>query len=189
MIENTLYEYIQNPENPEANFNLGLSYDNIGQTASALSFYLRAAERSEDVTFQYQALIRCAMCFEKQGRRNYSVKGLLQKAISVAPDRPEAYFLLSRLYERTQEWHDCYMIACIGLKVSDFGYSSLQHISEYPGRYGLLFEKGVSCWWVGNTDEARTIMSYLKHNCTMDELHTIAVNNNVTNIGYPTTYG
>jgi tetratricopeptide (TPR) repeat protein len=185
MIEHTLYNYIQDPEDPEANFNLGLSYDKIGQTASALSFYLRSAERSQDKIFQYRSLIKCAMCFEQQGRRNFSVKGLLQKAIGLVPDRPEAYFLLCRLYERTQEWHECYLMASIGLGVCDFEVEWLPDVYEYPGKYGLLFEKGVACWWVGCCNEAREIMSDLKNNYIMDDSHAAAVNNNVLNIGAP----
>ena len=43
-----LHKYIESPEDPEANFALGLHYHSIDQTASAVSFYLRAAERSGD---------------------------------------------------------------------------------------------------------------------------------------------
>jgi hypothetical protein len=34
--------------NPEINFNIALEYEKIGQTASAISFYLRAAEYGEE---------------------------------------------------------------------------------------------------------------------------------------------
>ena len=36
-----LHPYIQNPDNPENNWNLALYYHSIGQTASAVSFYIR----------------------------------------------------------------------------------------------------------------------------------------------------
>ena len=42
MLEQRLYEYVNDVENPEKNYNLAIEYENIGQTASALSFFLRS---------------------------------------------------------------------------------------------------------------------------------------------------
>jgi len=41
-----LSRYIKDPTNFNNNFNLGNYYYSIGQTATAVSFYLRAAERT-----------------------------------------------------------------------------------------------------------------------------------------------
>ena len=70
-----LNKYSLDTENPEYNFNLALEYDKLGQTASAISFYLRAAERSEDLKLSYIALLKMGVCFEKQGGRTQTVKG------------------------------------------------------------------------------------------------------------------
>ena len=43
-IQNLLNNFIIDPQNPENNYNLAIYYENIGQTASALSYYLRTAE-------------------------------------------------------------------------------------------------------------------------------------------------
>ena len=91
-----LHNFIQTPDDPEINFSLGLYYDNIGQTAAALSFYLRTAERSSDDLLKYECLIRGSMCFDKQGTRKFTVKGLLQHAVALQPKRPEGYYLLSK---------------------------------------------------------------------------------------------
>ena len=61
---------------------------------SAVSYYLRAAERTDEILLKYESLIRAALCFERQGSRNFTVKGLIQHAISTCPTRPEAYFYL-----------------------------------------------------------------------------------------------
>ena len=61
-----LHSFIQEPYNPVYNFNLALEYESLNQTAAA-SFYLRTAEKTNDESLQYQALIRNALCFEKQG--------------------------------------------------------------------------------------------------------------------------
>ena len=68
-----LKAYIKEPNNPISNWNLALHYDDIGQTATAVSFYLRTAERTEDDLIKYEALIKAAHCFEKQGTRRFTV--------------------------------------------------------------------------------------------------------------------
>ena len=180
-----LQQYIQNTENAQANFNLGREYEIIGQTGAAISFYLRTAERAKTDLEQYEALLRMALCFEKQQTRDDTEKVLLQKAINLLVDRPEAYFLLSRLHERQKEWHDSYTVACLALKVVNFDHQPLLTDVQYPGKYGLLFEKGVSSWWVGLTEESREIMYDLKTNHAMDSMHTSAVDKNLATCGWP----
>lgn len=182
---NYLHQYIQNTEDANTNFNLGQEYESIGQTGAAISFYLRTAERAKTDLQQYEALLRMALCFEKQQTRDDTEKVLLQKAINLLVDRPEAYFLLSRLHERKKEWHDSYTVACLGLKVANFDLVPLFTDVQYPGKYGLLFEKGVSSWWVGLTEESKEIMYDLKANYSMDTIHSDAVDRNLATCGWP----
>jgi len=185
-MENLLH-YINNTEDADANFALGQEYESLGQAGAAISFYLRTAERSLTDIMQYEALLRCALCFERQQTRERTEKVLLQKAISLLPKRPEAYFLLSRLHEVNKQWQDAYTIACIGLSACDFDSEPLKTDVEYPGMYVLLFQKGVASWWVGLCEEAREIMFNLKYNYTMTELFSNAVDRNIANIGWPNT--
>lgn len=169
-----LNAYILNPENAENNFSLAIEYDCMGQTASALSFYLRCAERSEDVLLQYECLIRASMCFDKQGTRNFTVKGLLQHAVAICPQRPEGYYLLSRFYEKENKegnWNDSFLIASIGEKVSDFDCPPLRTEIDYPGKYALLYQKALASWWCGLCDESRNILNDLLKNYNLDENH------------------
>ena len=99
-LQNLLHKFIQDPESPENNFYLGTYYDNIEQSASAVSYYLRTAERSRSELIKYQCILRAGLCFSKQGCRNTTVKGLFQHALAIIPTRPEGYYLLSRFYER-----------------------------------------------------------------------------------------
>lgn len=186
MLKN-LHEFINDYDNAEVNFNLALEYETIGQTGSALSFYLRCAERATDDLMQYQALLKCALCFERQKCRDGTVKNLLQKAIALLPRRPEAYFLLSRLGEHTKEWQDSYTLACQALDICDFNAEPLDVDVEYPGKYALIFQRGVSAWWVGHVDESREIMADLKTNYQMIPLYATAVDNNIATIGWPYT--
>ena len=187
MLTQRLQEYIQNYNSAQANFNLGLEYDSIGQTGAAISFYLRTAERSQTDLEQYEALLRMALCFERQKTRDDTEKVILQKAISLMPKRPEAYFILSRLHEVKKEWHDSYTMANIGLSNCDFDLAPLATDVQYPGYYGLLFEKGVAAWWVGQTEQAREIMHDLKFSYRMNEMFLNSVNRNLGSIGWPNT--
>jgi len=176
--KNTLHSllelYIKFPEDAEINFNLGVYYHSIGQTASAVSYYLRSAERSEDTLLQYEALIRASMCFNEQGTRNFTVKSILQHAVALCPKRPEAYYLLSRFYEHEKGegiWNSSYLIASIGEKVADFNSPPLRTNIDYYGKYGLLYRKALACWWCGLCDEARDIFNDLYENYDLDEKH------------------
>ena len=185
-LETLLNQYIEDPSNPESNFQLGLHYDTIGQTASATSYYLRTAERAQDDLLKYECLLRASMCYDKQGARNFTVKGLLQHAISVCPKRPEAYYLMSIFYEKQTtdgHWNDCYMIASIGEKVSDFNSPALRTSVNYPGSYVFTFQKSVSGWWCGLCDESRNLLLQLKDNSEVQEPFRQCVINNLERLG------
>jgi SAM-dependent methyltransferase len=180
-----LHEFIQNPDDSELNFNLALYYDKIGQTAAAMSYYLRTAERCDNDLVVYECLIRASMCFDKQGTRKFTVKGLIQNAITVLPRRPEAYYLLARYYERSEldgSWNDCYMISCIAESVCDREPEPLHTEVDYPGFYGILFQKAVSSWWCGLCNESRDMLQDLLDNYELDELHKKSVQDNLKRI-------
>jgi hypothetical protein len=183
-----LDQFIHDTEDPNVNFALGQEYESIGQTGSAISFYLRTAERSSDDLQQYHALLRMALCFERQKTRDDTESVILQKAIGLLPHRPEAYFLLSRLYEWQKRWHESYFVASVGCSVSKFDSPPLSTDVQYPGEYALMFQKAVALWWVGNCDESRELMYHLKVTYDMNEMFARAVNNNLNNLGYPFTH-
>jgi len=177
-----LYEYINDPTNPESNFIMALEYDNMGHLASAVSYYLRAAERAYDDLLKYECLIRASICFEKQGSRNFTVKGLLQHAISILPNRPEAYYHLSRFYEHKQDdghWNDTYMISSIGEKVADYINTGLRTDVGYLGKDSLLFQKALSGWNCGLCDESRIIFKNLMRSEQLPEDYKRIVYNNL----------
>jgi hypothetical protein len=179
-----LANFIENSEDPVINFELGKEYESIGQTGAAISFYLRTAERSSTDLQQYEALMRCCVCLEKQKTRDDTEKGLLLKSIALLPTRPEAYFLLSRVHEHRTEWQESYSMAVLGLELADFGTDSVLP-ENYPGYYGLLFQKGMTSWWVGLTEQSRQIMLFLKDHYKMLPVYETAVNNNLKNCGLP----
>jgi FkbM family methyltransferase len=182
-LEELLYRYSLDTENPEHNFNLGIWYESQGHTAPALSYYLRCAERGENKDLVYEALIRGSYCYDKQGTRDGSAKSLLEQALCFHPTRPEAYFLLSRFAERRQWWQDCYIHADRALNYCSFDHLPLKTNVEYPGKYGLLFEKSIAAWWWGKVDEFKQISLDLKTNYDLDLNYSKAVDVNLEKAG------
>jgi len=178
-LEELLTEYALDTENPICNFNLGVWYEREGHTAPALSYYLRCAERAEDKNLAYEALIRGSYCYDKQGTRDGSAKSMLQQALVLLPKRPEAYFLLSRFSEKRQWWQDCYIYADQALNFCDFNQPALLTDVEYPGKYGLLFEKSIAAWWWGKDQEARMLLQEIKNNYKVSEEYYKAIEDNL----------
>jgi hypothetical protein len=178
-----IHIFIENPDDPVANFNLAIFYEQHGQLASAVSYYLRTAERTNHTPLVYESIVRAAICFDKQGTRNYTVKGMLQHSVALEPTRPEGYYLLSRYYERKEEWSESYMISSIAEKVCNYNQESLHTYVDYPGEYGILFQKAVSSWWCGLCDESRGILMHLRYNYKMDDGHRQAVDYNLNRLG------
>jgi hypothetical protein len=180
---NELLEFSLDTENAQKNYNLARWYENRGHTAPALTYYLRAAERSEDDLLAYTALIRGYCCYNSQGSRDDSAKILLQNAISFLPKRPEAYFLLSEFYEKHQNWQESYIYASIGLDCCDLNCSALPDDVSYPGKYGLIFQKAVCGYWWGKGQEARMLFQDLLDNYQMEKQYYDLVVKNITRLG------
>lgn len=180
-----LLDYINQPNDALANFQLGLEYEQMGQTGAAISFYLRTAERAQDDLLQYEALLRMALCFGVQKTRDDTQKVLLQKAMTLIMDRPEAYFLLARAHERLEQWHEGWTVSSMALKMCRWDCGPLRTNVEYPGKWGVLFEHGVCGWWVGECEQSRRIMFDLRYSWPLDQTHRDACDRNLTVCGWP----
>lgn len=174
-----LEKYINNPSQLEA-FNLGYAYEKWNQLAAAIEFYLEAADSSEVTLTTYESLVRAAICYERQGNRTSTVRDLLYNAVALQPNAIEAHFLLSRQYEWSKQWHESFMHACIGLDKMRF--VCVKPIEGLYGAISLYFQKGVAAWWIGMTEESRTIM-YEVYLGSKD-LRQVALKN-LRSIGYP----
>jgi hypothetical protein len=178
---NELIEFSLDTENAVKNYNLSVWYENQKQYAPAHTYYLRAAERSTDDLLSYKALIRSSFCYKAQGSRDGTEKIALENAMNLLPQRPEAYYLLSLLYERKEEWQNSYSYANLGLQYAD----EESVILEYMGKYLLIFQKAVAAWWCGKGKESRELLHSLVDNYwnIMDENHKKAVEDNITRLG------
>jgi FkbM family methyltransferase len=168
-IEYLLAEYANDPENAENNLKLGAWYWNQKHTAPALSYFLRCAERAEDPHLAYEALLWAHLCYEMQGTRDLTARTLVQHALYVLPNRPEAYYFLARFHSKREQWSDTYLAATQGLTLSEKDLPPFRNDIGYPGTYGLLFEKAISGWWWGKNDESGLILKDLHENYRMQK--------------------
>ena len=184
MDKQKLLDYIKYRDD-ESCFELAQEYHKKEQYAAAISFYMKCCEKTEDKNLAYECMLKISLCFMRQGRREFSTKCLLQQAIWHSPTRPEAYFLLSRLMEWQRQWFESYNYATIGIAIWDKSVAPLRTWVEYPGAYGLLFQKAISSWWCGKTDECRKLFQeiIINHGNDLDEAHGRAVQYSVTRIG------
>lgn len=178
-LEILLTKFALDPENPIHNFDLGMWYERERHNSAALSYFLRCAERSNDDLLAYEALIHASNAYERQGTRDTTSKGLLQQALCIMPRRPEAYYLLARFTEKRECWQECYILCHWALEFCDFDCEPLKTDVEYPGKYGILFEKSLSSWWWGKGDESRALLQEIKNNYELDEHHYNMVQNNL----------
>lgn len=182
-MNDVILNFVNDTDNGEYNFNLALWYESQGYTAPALSFFLRAAEKSEDKLLAYNALLKGFMCYNRQGARDDSAKILLQNAIAYLPRRPEAYFLLCEFYEKYKYWQDCYIYASIALECANFYDEPLPAAVGFPGKYSLLFYKGISGYWWGKGEESRIIFQTLINDYELAEPYKFIVIERITALG------
>jgi hypothetical protein len=181
-LERAIDNYINDPKNQIINFDLGFCYESRGQTAAAVSFYIRTSEFGSDDLLIYEALLRAALCLERQGSRVFTVKGMLLRAVALMPNRPEAYFLLARIYDRCKDWQESYTWSVIG-NLLPVPKDNLKTDVEYPGQYGFAFEKAVVAWWIGLYAESQYLFRQLEKNTHMLDIHKQSVKKNLNFLG------
>lgn len=161
---NTLKNYIYNLEDPQANFDLALEYDALGQSYTAISYYLRAANFTEDRTLAYTCLLKIGTWFIKHGCRNFSAETTLQQAVAWMPKRPEAYQLLATFWEQHKKYLEAYQLSTTGLEVCDFNLPPLPVSFGKIDQEGLMIQKFLSGWHCGKEDQTRAILQDLVDN-------------------------
>lgn len=186
VIERLIVEASKDPLDPMKNLVIATEYEKLGQTASAVGFYLRAAEygHDDDLLVSYSSLLRVSICIDGQKNRDLTVTNVILQAIAYIPDRPEAYFLLSRFYEKKGSWQEAYTFAVLGQKfVGEHSHQSLPvAIDGYDGSYVLAFQRAISAWWIGRADESLAILNWLAEQKDLTTQYRSAVESNIKRI-------
>ena len=159
MIKSDLLKFVQDTEDPILNFELGFSYYKEENIPSAINYFLRTAEISEDNFLRYKCLVYCSNCLFRQGDRSESAKKFILQAISTDPKRPEAWFLYLRILEANQEkdWELAYTSSCVAESLCEFGLETFEY-SDYVGPYAIRFIKARSALFLERGQECRKIL-------------------------------
>lgn len=181
MLNNRLQEYINNPDCDLINYRVGYEYEKIGQYASAISFYLRAAERSPNKDLVYECLLRVSKCFSFQGSRDTSELNSISQAITLIPDRPEAYYYKSCYYSWRGKFQEAEEAATIGILFVQ-NKKVFFNPMEYQTKDQLILQKALSCKGVGKLKESLEWYKLITEDKYSFCYET--AKNNVSNIGY-----
>jgi hypothetical protein len=186
LIEQLVVDASSDPLNPKKNFDIALEYERLGQTASAVGFYLRAAEYGykTDHLITYTSLLKISVCIEGQKDRKNTVSNVILQAMAYLPERPEAYFLLSKFYEKDAGWQEAYTYAALGLNALRNPLVKLPTVvGEYHGDYSLHFQIAVSAWWIGRKEESLYLLDELGKRTDLSSIYQIAVKDNLEKLG------
>lgn len=182
-IEDLVMDLSHDPFNPELNFKCAVEYQKLNQSASAVSFYLRAAEfgvyTHKDIV--YTSLLKIAECFKDQKDRQWNVTNYLLHAVGYLPNRPEAYFLLSQYFETQSSWQECYTWAELGIN-ADHTLRKLPADVGYEHFYCLEFQKAIAGWWIGRKNESKMLLYKIKQYENISTVYANAVNFNLERI-------
>jgi len=185
MIFNNPYDLVENIE-------AARWYEQQGQYASALTFYMRAAEYGVDVSDKrevLECLIRAGECLFKLGSRLHAVKSLALQGLRLCPFQPEAYWFLSRVHEAEQEWLECNVISSLGLEFienkSDFKYDNKD---KEELKNELLFQQAISEYHKGGTDMAKLYLADLGRVPNLPKWMDEAIDKSMKAVGLPTRY-
>jgi tetratricopeptide (TPR) repeat protein len=161
-LQDKLEQYIMYPTNQDILFDLGWEYEVIGQSAAAVGFYLKTCELGNDLDLHYESLLRISICFGKQGNRRWIQRSFLFRAISLAPKRPEAYYLLSKHYNEIGDWVESYTYAVMGDDIGTNIKGTRSYLT-FQGKIGLKLLRAEGAFKTGLFDECKELYNEMKN--------------------------
>ena len=192
---NLLNDVVLDYQNPYKIYALAREYDKLEQGSGAFSWYLRAADMSPGETWderwiQYKSMILGSFIYDRNGNRGHSVEGLLKIAIETMPERPEAYYFMSKWKQDRDDWRESMMYAAIG--ISHIESSMVEKAPDndvgYPGELALRLLYAKAKWKTDGRDASKNLAFDLKYkNKLPPELDAEATNLLEKWHGYPST--
>jgi hypothetical protein len=183
-VDSAIQTLMLSPKHPVANFAVADEYFAIGQTGSAVAYYLRAAEFGYEThtDFAYCALLKLSTCLDHQRDRKATVLQSLIHAATLLPERPEAWFYLAKYYERERDWAASYMHAKTSIACTEGkDLVSLPGSTEYIAQFCAEFQMAVAGWWFGRHDESKAMFLSLRDR-DLPEPYGMSVRNNLNTI-------
>ena len=179
MLQDKLYNYINDTLSPLTNIELGLEYEKIGQGAAALSFFLRTAELTHETypLLAYTCILKTWLQMCNTTRRPIWEMEQLYTAVAFQPQRAEAYYFLSKKHSDKEEHKASYMYACLGLEFIDKEALPYE-IGDYKP-YKLYMQKAFSGWYTSQRLESREIFQQLGNMGGIDDKDVELINKNI----------
>jgi hypothetical protein len=185
-----LNDVVLDYSNPQKIYNLACEYDRLEQGSAAFSFYLRAADMADSNDeggrwLQYKCLILSAFIYDRNPGRDHSTVGLLKLAIETMPERPEAYYFISKFYQRKHEWRDSMMYSKIGVECAN--HKDMDGDLNYPGIEALKLLYARAKWKTDGRDASKNLAFDLKYKHTLTPEIDAEVTELLNGHGYPST--
>jgi hypothetical protein len=191
---NLLNDVVLDYQNPEKIYKLALEYDRLEQGAAAFSWYLRAADMSPGKTWderwiQYKSMILGAFIYDRNKNRDHSTEGLLEIAIETMPERPEAYYYLSKFKQERNDWRKSLMYASIGISHIEGGILEEAPDNDlgYPGDDALRLLYARAKWKTDGRDDSKNLAFDLKYKNKLNKDLDAEVTELLQQHGYPST--
>ena len=113
-----MVDFIMDPKNSKTCFDIAESYFAEGHYASAMGFYLRAADYTDDEDLRYSARYMVVKSLSVVGHRDVFEEGMWWKVNNSDPERPEGYVAMARYYQFRGNTRLTYQVAKLGLEKS-----------------------------------------------------------------------
>lgn len=190
---NILNDVVLDYDNPEKIYKLAREYDKYEQGAAAFGWYLRAADMSPGKTWnekwvQYKSMILGAFIYDRSRDRDHSTEGLLKIAIETMPERPEAFYFLSKHKAHKNDWRESLMYAAIGINNINAGVeNSKDNDVGYPGDNALHLLYARAKWKTDGRDDSKNLAFDLKYKNKLNKTLDKEVHELLEEHGYPST--
>jgi tetratricopeptide (TPR) repeat protein len=179
-LKELLKEYAITPEDTIINLQIAYEYFKLEQTASALTFFQRAAELSTDDNLAYECLIYIAKCLVKQGRRLYNAKNSILQAEALMPNRPEAFFEESLIEEQNSNWQEVYTSAIVAK--NNWNNAQTYTSGEFYEKYQIDFQIALSLYNINRHEDSKAMFLSIKSDYIMNDYYADLVDINIKNL-------
>jgi tetratricopeptide (TPR) repeat protein len=99
MLKEKINTYVSDPGNAQYNYDLGKEYEILQQYSSACGYFLRAADRTDDVELIYNSLVSAAKSLIEHGDSFAMAEKILKNALNVDSSRIDAFYMLLLIYK------------------------------------------------------------------------------------------
>jgi len=107
----------------------------------------------------------------------------LKKAISICPERPEAYNSLCSHFEYLRDYQNLYKYAREALAACNFHVEYIKEL-QFPGKYIFKLYEAIAAWEIGHHEESRKLfLGLLDFTHEMTPEHRQVLQQNISSLG------